>query len=128
MTRVISVHEYILRTDVKEVDFENAVQEARRRGLLQFPGLEEYHFVRGIRGAQSGCYGTIWIYESREAWEMLWGSVGKPLSSKDYPEKWKVWEQEVLAPFHKMIRIKFGSLHMRSFRQLFERQRFQIHK
>ena len=41
MTRVISVHEYILRTDVKEVDFENAVQEARRRGLLQFPGLEE---------------------------------------------------------------------------------------
>jgi len=99
MTRVISVHEYILRTDVKEVDFENAVQEARRCGLLQFPGLEEYHFVRGIRGAQSGCYGTIWIYESRESWEMLWGSVGKPLSSKDYPEKWKVWEQEVLAPF-----------------------------
>ncbi|MFC2043066.1 hypothetical protein ACFLUA_02820 [Chloroflexota bacterium] len=99
MTRVISVHEYILRPDVKEVDFENAVQEASRRGLLQFAGLDEYHFVRGIRGTQSGCYGTIWIYESKEAWEMLWGSVEKPLSRVDYPEKWKVWEQEVLAPF-----------------------------
>ena len=93
------MHEYILRTDVKEVDLENAVQEAHRHGLLQFAGIEEYHFVRCIRCAQSDCYGTIWNYESKEAWEMLWGSAGKPLSREDYPEKWKVWEQEVLAPF-----------------------------
>jgi len=66
------VHDYILRTEVKVVNFDNAVQEAHRRGLLQFAGLEEYHFIRGIRGAQSGCYGTIWIFKTKEAWEMLW--------------------------------------------------------
>jgi hypothetical protein len=62
MTRVISMHEYFLQTDVKGVDFENAVQEARQGGLLQFTGLDKNHVVRGIRGTQSGCYGTIWIY------------------------------------------------------------------
>ena len=90
---------WIYSPNSEGVDFENAVQEAHRPGLLQFAGLEEFHFVRGIRGAQGGCYGTIWIYEGNETLEMLWGSVVKPLSRRDYPEKWKIWEQKALSQF-----------------------------
>ncbi len=29
----------------------------------------------------------------------MWGPVGQPREKQDYPESWKVWEDEVLAPF-----------------------------
>ena len=35
----------------------------------------------------------------KEAWESLWGPIDKPLSKTDYPQNWKVWENEVLFPF-----------------------------
>ncbi len=67
--------------------------------MLRLPGLVRHHFVKGIRGSRRGGYAAIWVYESKEAWEKLWGPVGQPREKQDYPESWKVWEDEVLAPF-----------------------------
>lgn len=99
MSKIISVHEYVLKPGVNEIEFEDAIQKARTRGLLQLPGLREYHFVKGLRGARKGQYATIWVYESKDAWEKLWGSAARPCKKQDYPDNWKIWEEEVLAPF-----------------------------
>jgi hypothetical protein len=76
MPRVISVHEYDLKPDVQEAAFENALHDAERRGLLELPGLTGHYFLRGLKGARRGAYTAIWIFESREAWERLWGNGG----------------------------------------------------
>ncbi len=99
MARVISIHEYTLKPGTRPEEFERALQTARQRGLLQLPGLVDHNFLRGIRGSRRGEYGAVWIYESREAWERLWGPEGDPLPRRDYPENWKIWEEEVLARF-----------------------------
>ena len=98
MAKVVSVHEYELRPDVPEADFERAIGDAERRGLLDLPGLVGHHFLKGLKGARRGAYAAIWIFESRQAWERLWGPVEAPRPAADYPENWKVWENEVLAP------------------------------
>jgi hypothetical protein len=99
MSKVISIHEYILKPDVSERRFEDAILNAKERGLLRLPGLVDYHLVKGIKGFRNGLYAAVWIYESKEAWESLWGRADKPLSKADYPQSWKVWEHEVLFPF-----------------------------
>jgi len=99
MPRVISVHEYELRPDADPADFEAAVRDARADSLLDLPGLEDYHLLKGIKGARTRRYGAIWIYESRAAWEALWGPPDDPVEKADYPENWNTWEDEVLAPY-----------------------------
>ena len=99
MAKVIGVHEYELAPGVLEADFERALHDAERRGLLDLPGLVGHHFLKGLKGARRGAYAALWIFESREAWERLWGPPEAPLSAAEYPENWKVWENEVLAPF-----------------------------
>ena len=99
MSRIISVHEYDLKHGASGQLFENAILKARERGLLSLPGLVDCHLVKGIRGFRNGFYASVCAYESREAWERLWGPIDKPLSKAYYPENWKVWEDEVLSPF-----------------------------
>ena len=99
MSKVISIHEYILKPDVDEKDFERTLNSAKESGLLKLPGLVDYYLVKGVRGSRKGSYAAIWIYESKEAWEKHWGPIENPISKNDYPENWKVWENEVLAPF-----------------------------
>ena len=99
MAKIVSMHEYVLRPNVGSTQFEEAIISARDRGLLQLPGLEACYFLKGIKGARSGHYAAIWVYESREAWEELWGTPEHPLGQQDYPDNWKAWEQGVLAPF-----------------------------
>ena len=98
MSRVISVHEYVLAVDVTDGAFERAVSNARERDLFDLPGLVEYAFLKGLRGDRRGSYTAVWTYESREAWERLWGPPGEPVEKDEYPESWKVWEDELLAP------------------------------
>jgi len=98
VSRVISVHEYVLRDGVTGERFERAVDEAEARGLFDLPGLDAYHFVKGIRGSREGHYAAIWVYESKAAWEALWGPVDDPIDKAAYPERWRVWEDEVLSP------------------------------
>ncbi|HEY6717719.1 MAG TPA: hypothetical protein VI232_15370, partial [Reyranella sp.] len=98
VAKVISVHEYELKPGVQDADFERALHDAERRGLFDLPGLAAHHFLRGLKGARRGAYTAIWIFESREAWERLWGTVEAPRSAAEYPENWKIWENAVLAP------------------------------
>ena len=64
MSRVISVHEYILKPGVSERRFVNAILNAKKRGLLHLPGLVDYYLVKGIRGFRNGLYAAVWVYES----------------------------------------------------------------
>jgi hypothetical protein len=98
MTRVISVHEYVLKPAVDNRSFAKAFQEAEKRGLFQLPGLLGYHMLKGIKGSRRGHYATIWVYEDRQSWERLWGSPEHPKDINDYPEEWQTWE-EILAEF-----------------------------
>jgi hypothetical protein len=43
--------------------------------------------VRGIKGPRADQLSAIWIYESREAWEALWGTVDRPKRKQEYPSK-----------------------------------------
>lgn len=99
MPRIISVHEYELRPEVDPTNFEAAIQEAQAQQVPDLPGLETYYLLKGIKGARPQDYAAIWIYESRAAWEALWGPPDDPVEKKDYPENWKSWEDEVLAPY-----------------------------
>ena len=95
MAKVISVHEYELKPGVQDADFERALHDAERRGLLDLPGLTAHHFLRGLKGARRGAYTAIWIFESREAWERLWGTVEAPRSAAEYPEN---YDEPISAP------------------------------
>jgi hypothetical protein len=97
--RIISIHEYELKAGVDARRFEAALRDAEARGLFRLPGLVAHHLVKGAKGARRGAYAAVWIYESREAWERLWGTPERPRRPEDYPATWKAWEGEVLAPF-----------------------------
>jgi hypothetical protein len=99
MARVISIHEYELRPGVSPGDFEQALRDAERRRLFDLPGLIAHQFLNGMKGARLGAYAAIWIFESRPAWERLWGTPEAPRSPAEYPDNWKIWENEILAPF-----------------------------
>ena len=99
MARVISIHEYDLRPGADVAAFERAIRDAEARGLFALAGLVEYHFLKGIKGARRDAYSAVWIFESREAWEELWGSLEAPHPPAEYPKAWTVWESEILAPF-----------------------------
>lgn len=98
MNRVISIHEYKLKNGKSSEQFEVAVENARQQELFSLPGLIEHYFLKRIRGTRKVEYTAIWIYENREAWEKLWGKANNPVKKEDYPEKWKIWEDEILAP------------------------------
>ncbi len=99
MTRVLSLHEYDLRSGVEPSTFEAGLRRAEARGLFHLPGLRDHLFLRGLKGARRGGYAALWIYESREAWEGLWGPPESPLPRSRHPARWRVWEEEILAPF-----------------------------
>jgi heme-degrading monooxygenase HmoA len=98
MARMISIHEYDLRPGSGVKRFEQVIRAAEARGLFELPGLTAHHFARGVKGARQDAYAAVWIYESREAWERLWGTLERPLERTEYPEKWRIWEEELLAP------------------------------
>jgi hypothetical protein len=99
MSHIMSIHEYVLKPDADPRQFERAVATAHTCGLLRLPGLVAYHFVKGIKGARRGQYAAIWVYDSRAAWERLWGTLEHPHQPDAYPASWHQWEEEVLAPF-----------------------------
>ncbi len=99
MARIFGIHEYMLKPGVNENEFERAIQKAEERGLFKLPGLVDHYFLKGLKGRRRGCYVAIWVFESRKAWEGLWGTPDHPITKPDYPRQWKVWEDQVLAPF-----------------------------
>lgn len=98
MGRIYGIHEYKLKPSVDEGEFERAIREAERRRLFDLPGLLEHHFLKHAKGERRGQYAALWVFESRAAWERLWGRPEQPLPKRDYPLRWRIWEDEILAP------------------------------
>lgn len=98
-TMIISVHEYTLKPDTDQEKFEETITDAKSRGLFDLSGMKEYHFLKGIRGTRKNKYTAIWIYENEEAWFGIWGPEGNAVSKVSYPNSWKIWEDEILAPY-----------------------------
>jgi hypothetical protein len=95
---LVSVHHYELADSTTDAAFREAVAEAETRDLFDLPGLAEYRFLHGVKGAREGRYAAQWVYESHEAWAGLWGPADDPLPPSEYPERWHVWEDELLDP------------------------------
>ncbi|MFC7228206.1 hypothetical protein N0B31_12400 [Salinirubellus salinus] len=95
---LVSVHHYELTDSTTDEAFREAVGEAETRDLFDLPGLVEYRFLHGVKGAREGRYAAQWVYESREAWVELWGPADAPLPPSEYPQRWRVWEDELLGP------------------------------
>ena len=74
MARMISVHEYELKPGTDPERFEQAIRDAEELGLFDLPGLLSHHFVKGVKGARRDAYAAIWVYESRDIGERLWGT------------------------------------------------------
>jgi heme-degrading monooxygenase HmoA len=98
MARIISIHEYDLKPGSNPARFEQALRDAEARGLFNLPGLMAHHFVKGVKGTRPHAYAAVWVYESREAWERLWGTLEHPREPMEYPAKWRIWEEELLGP------------------------------
>jgi len=98
MARMISIHEYELKPGTSAARLEQTFQTAESRGLFELPGLMAHHFIKGVKGDRRDRYAAVWVYESREAWERLWGPLDRPRRSNEYPQKWRIWEKEFLAP------------------------------
>jgi hypothetical protein len=80
MGRVVSIHEYELKAGASVEEFEQVLRDAEARGLLKLPGLVTHYFMKGAKGVRRGAYAAVWIYESRSAWENLWGTPEHPRS------------------------------------------------
>jgi heme-degrading monooxygenase HmoA len=98
MARMISIHEYELKPGISADRLEQAFRAAQARGLFRLPGLMAHHFVKGVKGTRRDAYAAVWVYESREAWERLWGTLDRPKTHGEYPVQWRIWEDELLAP------------------------------
>lgn len=98
MARVISLHEYELRDSIKDDDFLAAVRQALAEGLFELPGLTQVEFGRGLKGARAERWCGLWVYESVQAWERLWGTAENPVLPSEYPPAWRRWELELLGP------------------------------
>lgn len=98
MTKIMSIHEYKLKEGLSRRQFEAAVEDARKRRLFSLPGFIEYHLLRRIRGTRDIEFAAIWIYENRVSWAKLWGKADAPIKKEKYPEQWRIWEDEILAP------------------------------
>jgi hypothetical protein len=98
MSKIISIHHYRLKEDVSTQDFMGVIKRALKQRLFDLPGLEQFQFMRGIKGERRGMWSAIWIYSSQRAWETLWGKPTKPKKKSEYPQPWIRWEDELLAP------------------------------
>ena len=98
MAQIISIHEYELKPGASADQLEQTFQAAQARGLFELPGLMAHHFLKGVKGDRRDGFAAVWVYESREAWERLWGPLDRPWRSDEYPENWRIWEKEFLAP------------------------------
>jgi len=98
MARLISVHEYELKPGTDPERFEQILRDAEALGLFDLPGLISHHFVKGVKGARRNAYAAIWVYENRDVWERLWGTPEHPKPAGEYPEQWRLWENQFLLP------------------------------
>ena len=79
-------------------ELKQAFSRAAELGLFDLPGLESANLLWGVKGEEQDQPAALWVYESRQAWEQLWGTPEAPVNPANYPEAWLRWEEEVLKP------------------------------
>jgi len=109
MGRIVSIHEYDLGPRINVEQFEQVLRDAEARGLLQLPGLVAHHFVKGAKGVRRGAYAALWIYESREAWEHLWGTPEHPRPLRSIRIRGRSGSKSFSLPFWRTTRTRSDS-------------------
>ncbi len=97
MPGLISIHRYQLRPGATPAQLREAFRSALQQRLFAISGLRAARMLQGIKGERRGQLAALWEYESRVAWEALWGPPDAPKAPDQYPERWKTWEA-LLAP------------------------------
>jgi hypothetical protein len=96
---IVSIHHYELADSATPSDFGDAVAVAVDEELFEgIPGLVDYRIGRGIKGSRTDQFAAVWVYESTDIWEEVWGPVDDPVSKSAYPDAWLRWEDELLDP------------------------------
>jgi hypothetical protein len=94
MPKVFGYHEFDLREGADEKEFEEDISKSIAE--IKLPGLIDKFFVKGVRGKRRGKYAVIWVFESLEAIESLWGTEDDP---KPGPDIFLDYEEKVLGPY-----------------------------
>jgi hypothetical protein len=83
MPRVVALHELDLKPGVDRKAFEAVVRREIADLGQHMPGLVERRFLIGCRAARKGEYAMLWVFESLEALEGLFGSEAEPRPGPD---------------------------------------------
>jgi hypothetical protein len=78
MARIVALHELDLKPGVDRREFERAVRAATAGLEREMPGLVERMFLLGYKAARKGEYAMLWVFESRDALEALFGTEDEP--------------------------------------------------
>lgn len=78
MARIVAVHHLDLKPGVDRAAFEALVGREIADLGLAMPGLVERRFLVGIKSARTGAYAMLWVFESRQALEGLFGTEADP--------------------------------------------------
>jgi hypothetical protein len=96
MRRIFAVHEYELRDDTDNQEFESILKDTLLSKELDMPGLESRHLLKGYKGERKSKYSVLWIFKSQEALEELFGIEEKP---KRGPANFVNFEDNILSKF-----------------------------
>jgi heme-degrading monooxygenase HmoA len=76
--RIFAIHEYELRGNIDDEEFESVLKSTLLSPELDMPGPESRHLLKGYKGEREGKYLVLWIFESQEALEELFGTQDRP--------------------------------------------------
>ncbi len=96
MRRIFAIHEYELRHDTDSQEFESVLKNTLLSKVLDMPGLESRHLLKGYKGKRKSKYSVLWIFKSQEALEELFGIEEKP---KRGPVNFVNFEDDILSKF-----------------------------
>jgi hypothetical protein len=96
MRRIFAIHEYELRHDTDNQEFESILKDTLLSKELDMPGLESRHLLKGYKGERKSKYSVLWIFKSQEALEELFGIEEKP---KRGPANFVNFEDNILSKF-----------------------------
>jgi len=96
MRRIFAIHEYELRHDTDNQEFESILKDTLQSKELDMPGLESKHLLKGYKGERKSKYSVLWIFKSQEALEELFGVEEKP---KRGPANFVNFEDNILSKF-----------------------------
>jgi hypothetical protein len=93
--RIFAIHEYELRHDTDNQEFESILKDTLLSKELDMPGLESRHLLKGYKDERKSKYSVLWIFKN-QALEELFGIEEKP---KRGPANFVNFEDNILSKF-----------------------------